>query len=145
MLKVDLLEKHTQVLFDKWYANDRLYKSKEEIVDMVRDSLVKYHQEAGSETKTDPYYESTFKTFYEKYGKKVGRVVAYRRWLKLKKSDVEAIMDTVSDFVLANPDPQYRPHPATYLAQKRWLDELPSKRVVTIPIKGRENTWKYEA
>lgn len=117
----------------------------DEVLSVIKLAMETYANEQ-KQPKEDPYYESTFKTFYEKYGKKVGRVVAYRRWLKLKKSDVEAIMDTVNDFVLAHPDPQYRPHPATYLAQKRWLDELPGKRVApTGTIKGRENTWKYEA
>lgn len=118
----------------------------DEVLSVIKLAMETYANEQ-KQPKTDPYYDTTFKAFYEKYGKKVGRVVAYRRWCKLKKSDIETIQDTIDDFVLAHPDPQYRPHPATYIAQKRWLDELTTRkqRVVANELKGRENTWKYEA
>lgn len=116
------------------------YLTKEETRSIIKLAILKYHQEQ-SQPSSDPYKDESFKTFYEKYGKKVGRITAHRRWMKLKKADIEKILDTVDDFVRSTPDPQYRPHPATYLSQRRWEDEIgPVKKA---PVTAAKNTWSY--
>lgn len=86
--------------------------------------------------------DKEFEVFWEKYGKKVGRTPALKKWKRLKKADRTAILTSVDAFVQATPDVQYRPHPLTYLNQRRWEDELPNapkKKPTTQP--SFVNTW----
>jgi len=81
-----------------------------------------------------------FSDFWQAYPRKIAKTVAQRAWTKLK-------LDSLAEFILADitrrrlDDPswseiQYIPHPATYLNQRRWEDEIdtragrsPKKRV----------------
>lgn len=114
-----------------------------EIMSIIRSGVLQYHQEQSSPPPLDTFKEETFRIFYEKYGKKVGRVTAHRRWMKLKKADIENILETVDDFVRSTPEPQYRPHPATYIAQRRWEDEITPARKPMM-ITKEKNTWSYQ-
>jgi len=84
--------------------------------------------------------ESRFPDFWQAYPRKIAKTVAQRAWTKAK-------LDSLAEFILADitrrrlDDPswseiQYIPHPATYLNQRRWEDEIdtragrsPKKRV----------------
>ena len=70
--------------------------------------------------------DSEFENFWNLYGKKVDRVKCEKAWKKLKKQEVEKILETIEAYVLSNPDIQYRKNPLTYLNGKCFNDELPS-------------------
>lgn len=66
----------------------------------------------------------TFMDFYKTYDKLVTKNEAASRWQRLTDIEREAIMNHLPKFLLANPEKKYRPAPARYLKEKRWMDEL---------------------
>jgi hypothetical protein len=71
-----------------------------------------------------------FEIFWNKYNKKVDRSKTEIAWSKLKESEVEKILESVEQYVLANPDVQYRKNPLTYLNGKCFNDELVNLKVL---------------
>jgi hypothetical protein len=73
--------------------------------------------------------EAHFARWYEEYPRKVARgdaLKAYRKAIRKVCTDT----DEAASVLLAglrryrfNPDPSYRPHPATWLNGERWLDD----------------------
>lgn len=66
-----------------------------------------------------------FNTFWDLYGKKVQRQLALKYWEKLSKSDKAKIFETLPKYLQSTPDLQYRVHPAKYLRDRRFEDEIP--------------------
>lgn len=72
--------------------------------------------------------DKDFITWFDAYGKKVGKAAALKAWSKLSKSERgSALHDTITRR-RKQADPswsngQYQPNPATYLNQHRWEDE----------------------
>lgn len=111
----------------------------------IQDAILSYHHEELS--KSMPYEAElleSFEIFWKAYGKKVGRTPALKKWKKLKRVDVDKILATVEEFVLVHPEVQFRPHPVTYINQRRWEDELPSQRKSAVSNRrpAKENTWQ---
>lgn len=115
-------------------------KQREVKLDAIKDAILKYHQEDDDMDRADLVKD--FDVFWTTYGKKVGRAPALKKWMKLKRVDINKILATVEDFVRAHPDIQYRPHPVTYINQRRWEDELPGAKPIRVPG-TRVNTWQY--
>jgi len=69
--------------------------------------------------------DSDFEKFWNAYGKKVDRVKCEKAWNKLKKQEIDKILETINRYVGANPDIKYRKNPLTYLNGKCFNDELP--------------------
>lgn len=65
-----------------------------------------------------------FEIFWTSYQKKIGREAAVKAWNKLSHEDRQSAADNANDYARATPDKKYRPHPSTYLNQKRWTDDL---------------------
>jgi hypothetical protein len=144
------LQKFAQQVLEDIYGISLRNISQYDIkLDVVKEALQEYHKKLSHQraektqmTEEQIWVFNQFDEFWKKYGKKVGRTPALKKWMKLQRVDVEKILETVDAFVLANPDLQYRPHPITYLNQRRWEDELPT----TMPKKiegGKQNTWSY--
>ncbi len=90
---------------------------------IVRESLVR-------ESKKDIYIHqiTNFEKFYSMYPRKVGKQAALRAWLKIKPdpSLVEKILQSLNLHCKSEQwqNRQYIPHPATWLNQHRWEDEV---------------------
>ena len=70
--------------------------------------------------------EEGFISFWTKYPKKVAKDKCKDKFLKLKHTEIDIILNTLDNFLLYKPFPDYtHPNPMTYLNQKRWNDELP--------------------
>ena len=82
-------------------------------------------EEEEEEEEEEEYKSDEFEIFWNAYGKKVDRVKCEKAWKKLKKQEIEKILETVNRYVGANPDIQYRKNPLTYLNGKCFNDELP--------------------
>lgn len=83
-------------------------------------------QEEEKEKEEEEEYKSDeFEIFWNSYGKKVDRVKCEKAWKKLKKQEIDKILETINRYVGANPDIQYRKNPLTYLNGKCFNDELP--------------------
>lgn len=70
----------------------------------------------------------TFDDFWEAYDKKVDRPRSERLWKKLKKEEKIQLMEYIPKYKDATPDKQYRKHPATFLNNKSWNDEIIQKQ-----------------
>lgn len=76
-------------------------------------------------------YPVGFVEFWMEYPRKVSKQTALKAWRKLGVDDSEALTDTIIADVQRRvtgewkgKDMQYIPHPATYLNQRRWEDEI---------------------
>jgi len=68
-----------------------------------------------------------FDEFYSEYPRKVGKGAARKAWAKaIKKDDVHKIISSASLYAksIVGTDQTFVPHPATWLNQERWEDEL---------------------
>ena len=81
-------------------------------------------KEKEKEKEEEKEKDERFDQWYDSYGKKVGRANAEKAWRKLKPEERDACLGCVKRYVQSTPDIQYRPHPATYLNQRRWEDEI---------------------
>ncbi len=66
----------------------------------------------------------TFEDFWNVYDYKVGKVKAEKLWNQIKIKEKLKIFEAVQIYVNATPDKKYRKHPATYLNNKSWNDEI---------------------
>jgi len=79
-----------------------------------------------------------FDTFWQAYGRKVGRLKSEQRWKSLTSAERTAALVAVPAYVARTPDLQFRKHPLTWLNGKHWLDEQPSEQFV--PTVGQTTT-----
>lgn len=68
---------------------------------------------------------ASFAAFWQLYPKKRAKQKAWEAWKKLKLDALQAvIMRSVEDHLAQWHDEQFIPHPATFLNQRRWEDDL---------------------
>ena len=69
--------------------------------------------------------DSAFEQFWANYPRKVGKLAAEREWARIRPTDdlVQRIMTTLAWQKEVWDDPQFIPHPKTWLHQGRWDDE----------------------
>jgi len=73
---------------------------------------------------------SDFEKFWSAYPKKIGKGAARKSWTKIRPSDklLNTILKAVGEHTQSNQwksdDGQYIPHPATWLNQTRWEDDV---------------------
>lgn len=70
--------------------------------------------------------DEAFDLFYKLYPRKVSKANAKKAFRKIKGSEFQLVMDGLNaqlSSLLAS-EPQYRPHPASWLNARRWEDEV---------------------
>lgn len=81
-----------------------------------------------------------FYLFWFEYPRKIGKGAAYKSWQKLKGMNVkpitiiEAVQQQKEAGMFQLDEPQFIPHPSTWLNQKRWEDEIPATPESSTPI-----------
>lgn len=65
---------------------------------------------------------SEFDQFWAAYPRRIGKLAALREWQKLQPPITE-VLAALAWQVPTWHDPQYVPHPRTWLHQGRWMDE----------------------
>lgn len=86
-------------------------------------------------TTTTSFNNDEFDAFWKEFPKKVGKGAAEKAWQKLKPNltvVLEAIEAHKQTDQWSKDNGQFIPHPATWLNQKRWEDEVVSNKVETI-------------
>ena len=86
------------------------------------------HTEVNIDTTVEQRIEhalSEFEKFYSAYPRKISKPVAEKAWKKQKCVLTEVMPALQKQMKLWN-DPQFIPHPASWLNGRRWEDELPS-------------------
>lgn len=88
------------------------------------------HMENENENENiDNNINIVFDIFWNLYNKKVGdKNKCTAKWKKLKDQEREKIIQTLPVFLSKIKDKQFIPFPETYLNQKRWNDEMPTKK-----------------
>jgi len=78
-----------------------------------------------------------FDLFWKSYPRKTGKGAAEKAWAKAAlKTPADEIVGKLAKYTWPE-DPQFIPHPATWLNQKRWEDE-PASNVTTFTPKPKE-------
>ena len=69
-----------------------------------------------------------FRTFWERYPRKVARQDAQKAWNRLSMIDAQAAYDALDAHIQqwSERDRQYIPHAATWIRGRRWEDEMES-------------------
>lgn len=73
-----------------------------------------------------------FDVFWNLYNKKVAKVKCEPKWNNLKDEEREKIIDTLPSFITSIRDKQYQPNPETYFNQRRWEDEIETKKLILL-------------
>lgn len=81
-------------------------------------------------------FDERFETFWKTYPKKIGKGAAEKAWSRI--SSVEAVFEKIVGAVAVQvrseqwlkDGGQFIPHPATWLNQRRWEDEVTREKVV---------------
>jgi hypothetical protein len=87
------------------------------------DNLTLYSKKENS-NKEISKIEDRFDQFWEVYGKKVGKENTRKQWAKLKESEKDEILVSVTYYTRARPDAMYRKDPERYLKNRVWEDEV---------------------
>jgi hypothetical protein len=73
--------------------------------------------------------DSSFAEFWKLYPRRIGKGAAEKSWQKaVKVAPVDVILAGARNYVWPT-DPQFIPHPATWLNQHRWNDEPPPRKM----------------
>jgi hypothetical protein len=105
-------------------------------------SLAKTETETETETETRKTPSSTatpskeFDQFWIQYPRKVGKEAARKAYAKaMKKTTADKVLSAVEDLRIrvAGKDPQFTPHPATWLNEGRWDDETTQPMLSVVP------------
>lgn len=101
------------------FGNDYLIiKDKDKDINKGKSTLIKKHNKANETEK-----KSLFDSFYDGYGKKVGKSEAQKAWMKLKVDEMPAIIEAAKKYSATVTDRQFQPYPASWLNGRRWEDE----------------------
>lgn len=100
----------------------------------------------GEQKPEEQAADSEFESFYSSYPRKVAKPQAKKAWNKNKCALAE-VLPALEQHKKGWKDPQYIPHPATWLNQRRWEDETIVKQESTFqqpksPVETiKNNDW----
>lgn len=95
-------------------------KKEKNVKNIKKRNIKEKSGEAGEELEV-------FESFWNLYGKKVGKENAFKSWQKISSEDKRKIFTTLPAYIQSTPEIKFRKHPATYLNGKHWEDELPTQ------------------
>tara|TARA_R110000803_G_scaffold30644_1_gene68983 strand:- start:3051 stop:4073 length:1023 start_codon:yes stop_codon:yes gene_type:complete len=72
--------------------------------------------------------EYKFEIFWNLYDKKNGKKKCLDKFLRIKKDDIDKIIENVQKYVRSTPNTKYRKDPLTYLNGEHWNDEVEIKK-----------------
>lgn len=113
-------------------------------------NITKVTKERHSLASQNSLCDETFQRFYAAYPKKAAKAEAQKSWVKLNPSPelVEQIIAAVEKQKQTpqwlKEDGRFIPHPATWLNQRRWEDEIPENQLPTHAATEEEITAAYE-
>jgi len=99
-----------------------------------------HKRETSIDTSKDiPPISPPFAEFWTKYPRKVAKSKAAAAWRLLKQSERDAAFAALPSWPF-QPDPQFQPHAATWLRQRRWEDEPDTAPTTTTRSNGNGRT-----
>jgi hypothetical protein len=121
--KYQVLKEKNSKRISEWRENQAVSEN------VTRSELVRNACKVKESKVKENKQSETFEIFWNKYDKKVDRSKTEIAWSKLKESEVEKILESVDNYVISNPDLQYRKNPLTYLNGKCFNDEIINLKV----------------
>lgn len=98
------------------YNHNQLYKKKE--------------NPKERKIRSKPLADSDFEKFWSSYPKKVGRGAAERAWKKAVQLATAEEITRIAKVYPWGDDKQFIPHPATWLNQQRWQDDITTTKAI---------------
>lgn len=80
--------------------------------------------ETDKEIELDIDIDQAFNMFWNTYDKKIDKRKCYSKWRKLSSEEKDSALNYIPAYVRATPEKQYRKHPATFLNNKAWENEI---------------------
>jgi hypothetical protein len=77
-----------------------------------------------------------FNQFWDLYDYKIGKPKCLSKWKKLSAHDKDSVLKALPKYICSTPDKAYRKHPATYLNQRAWEDEIITRTAPTAQQNG---------
>jgi len=137
----------------RWYKNQAVNPDSDSIVDAIRNAPSIYQampdesltnanhnqnhnhnqilEPKVNNTRSRKLAEIDFAEFWNLYPRKIAKGAAEKAWMKaIKETDYMKILAGLRSAKFSS-DPQYIPHPATWLNQRRWED-APQQRKLTL-------------
>lgn len=117
---ISILKKHNYNKNTLYHTlSNRLLNSQEEI-----EVVIEEEKEEGEEIEVT-HKKIPFDLFWNTYDKKVGeRKKIEKKWDSLSLIEQQMIMTYIPNYIISQPDKQYRKNPETFLNNKSWNDEL---------------------
>lgn len=78
----------------------------------------------SSQVKVINTVDDQFEEWWNRYKKKVKKIPAEKKWVKLNQFEKDECLRVVDEYVRSTPDRQFRQDPVTYLNQESWNDEI---------------------
>ncbi len=97
-----------------------------------------------SKPETNNNKQIDFIFFWNEYDYKKKKHRCVMLWNKLSEDDQQAIMNYIPAYKITTQDKQYRSHPATFLFNRGWEDELTATKEVKKIIKTNEDDRALE-
>jgi len=72
-----------------------------------------------------------FDEFWGLYPRKINKKDSEQKWIKLKDEERIKIIETLPAWLKQFSDPQFIPHPTTYINQRRWEDEIQQPKAIS--------------
>ena len=86
-----------------------------------------------------------FEDFWNLYNKKIDKLKCETKRKYLSNKDKEKIRETLPDYLSTITDKQFQKHPATYLNNRSWENEIIKKTITTVDeLKQYIDGGKYE-
>ncbi len=85
----------------------------------IKEKKIKEEEISGSD-----YIKNKFEIFWNLYNKKNGKKKCLDKFSRLKKNDIDKIIENVQKYVRSTPNIKYRKDPLTYLNGEHWNDEV---------------------
>lgn len=98
-------------------------------------------ERTNEEQKTeDKSSDTEFEVFYSSYPRKVAKPQARKAWIK-NKCALSEVLPSLEQHKKNWKDPQFIPHPSTWLNQRRWEDEQPIVKQESSAFVKQENRF----
>lgn len=103
--------------------NEKRYSQNEETIPNINTNINTYKKDTKKAE-----IEEQFESFWSDYPRRIAKANAKKSFERaLKKATFDEIMRGVFRSEALKNDPKYIPHPATWLNQERWTDEVTDK------------------
>jgi hypothetical protein len=126
-----IAEQKSNNLWDKTLYYRLNYKFFESTITQILPNRLREDCVVSNKTDTNSDTNDLFDKFWKSYPRKIAKPSAIKAWKKLKVTEVilNQMISAINVQGLASRDQQYIPHPATWLNDRRWEDEITQPNV----------------